>query len=83
MLIKCKLFDITALSFMLVFSSAGFAHDGHEDQDMVIPNLGDLGIVNFPVSCSDDAQKAVNTGVGLIHHMMYAQAEKLFGNWIE
>jgi tetratricopeptide (TPR) repeat protein len=83
MLIRYKLFDITALWFMLVFSSAGFAHDGHEDQDMVLPNLGNLGIVNFPVSCSDGAQKAMNTGVGLIHHMMYAQAEKLFGNWIE
>jgi tetratricopeptide (TPR) repeat protein len=83
MLIKYRLFDITALSFMLVFSSAGFSHDGHEAEDMVIPNLGNLGIVTFPVSCSDEAQTAVNTGVGLIHHMMYAQAEKLFGNWIE
>jgi len=63
MLTKYKILDITALSFMLVLSSAGFAHDGHEDQDMVIPNLGNLGIVNFPVSCSDDAQKAVNAWI--------------------
>ncbi|MEH6609043.1 MAG: hypothetical protein V7696_06710 [Halioglobus sp.] len=83
MLMKFKRSGVSALSFMLVFSSAGFAHDGHEDQDMVIPNLGNLGIVNFPVSCNDGARKAMNTGVGLIHHMMYAQAEKLFGNWIE
>ena len=42
MLIKYKLFDITALSFMLVFSCAGFTHEGHENQDMLIPNLGNL-----------------------------------------
>lgn len=83
MLIKFKQFDVTALSFMLVFSCTGFAHDGHEQQDMVLPDPGNLGIVNFPVSCSDDAQKAMNTGVGLVHHMMYAQAEQFFGKWIE
>ena len=83
MRVKYKLFDIAIVSFMLIFGSASFAHEGHENQDMVILNLGDLGLVNFPVSCSDDAQKAMNTGVGLLHHMMYAQAEKLYGAWIE
>ena len=81
--VKYKTFSLATVSFMLLFGSASFAHEGHENQDMVIPNLGDLGLVNFPVSCSDGAQEAMNTGVGLLHHMMYAQAEKLYGTWIE
>jgi tetratricopeptide (TPR) repeat protein len=81
--IKFKYFHSRVLLFMLVFSSVSFSHDGHDNQDMIIPNIGNLGIVNFPVSCSEDAQKAMNTGVGLLHHMMYAQGEKLFGNWIK
>jgi tetratricopeptide (TPR) repeat protein len=83
MRVKYRLFNLTTVSFILLMSNASFAHGGHEDQDMDIPNLGDLGLVNFPVSCSDNAQEAMNTGVGLLHHMMYAQAEKLYGAWIE
>lgn len=80
---KFKLFDLTAVCFVLLLSNTSFAYEGHQEQDMIIPNLGDLGLVNFPVSCSDAAQKAMNTGVGLLHHMMYAQAEQLYGAWIE
>ena len=50
---------------------------------MLIENLDNLGKVNFSVSCTIDAQKSMNTGVGLLHHMMYAQAEILFAQWIE
>lgn len=57
------------------------AHEGHDDEDMIIPNLGNLGEVRFPVSCSAKAQQAANTGVSLLHHMMYAQAEQFFNTW--
>ncbi|MDA2919610.1 hypothetical protein MYX76_08995 [Desulfobacterota bacterium AH_259_B03_O07] len=37
-----------------------------------------LGKVEFPISCSPKAQETFNSGVALLHHMMYAQAEKEF-----
>ena len=64
--------------FILLYNSLALAHDGHEAQDKIIPNLGDLGKVEFAISCGNEQQKIMNTGVGLLHHMMYAQAEKHF-----
>jgi tetratricopeptide (TPR) repeat protein len=37
-----------------------------------------LGAVNFPVSCTPDAQKTFNTGVALLHNFQYYQAEQTF-----
>ena len=76
-----KRLNIVFVMFVLCIGEIVYAHDGHKDEDMVIPNLGDLGKVDFSVSCSKEAQNVMNTGVGLLHHMMYAQAEKLFGVW--
>src|SRR5574341_497316 len=38
----------------------------------------DLGVVNFPVSCSPQAQSAFNHAVALLHHMTYPQAREEF-----
>jgi tetratricopeptide (TPR) repeat protein len=38
----------------------------------------DLGVVNFPVSCSPQAQTAFNHAVALLHHMTYPQAREGF-----
>ena len=38
----------------------------------------DLGVVNFPVSCSPQAQSAFNYAVALLHHMTYPQAREAF-----
>lgn len=77
------LLSISTIVFIFLFSMACYAHDGHSDEDMIIKNLGDLGMVNFSTSCNVDAQKAIDTGVGLLHHMMYAQAEEFFSNKME
>jgi len=37
-----------------------------------------LGKVDFAISCSPAAQSKFNRGLALLHHMMYAQAEKEF-----
>lgn len=37
-----------------------------------------LGTVNFPVSCSRTAQAEINSGVALLHHMTYPQAQEAF-----
>jgi tetratricopeptide (TPR) repeat protein len=38
----------------------------------------DLGTVNFPVSCSKEAQVEFNRAVALLHHMTYPQAREAF-----
>lgn len=38
----------------------------------------DLGVVNFPVSCSAEAQREFNHAVALLHHMTYPQARVAF-----
>ena len=40
------------------------------------PNMA--GKVNFPVSCSIEAQFRLDQGLALMHHMMYVEAEKEF-----
>ncbi len=42
-------------------------HDGHA-----------LGIVDFPISCSKEAQTEFNHAVALLHHMTYSQARAAF-----
>ncbi len=39
---------------------------------------GKLGNVSFKTSCAPQADAAFNDGLGLLHHMMYAQAEAVF-----
>lgn len=36
------------------------------------------GKVNFETSCGETAQQKINTGLALLHHMMYEQAEQEF-----
>ncbi|MDX2260137.1 MAG: hypothetical protein SFU84_00390 [Gemmatimonadales bacterium] len=37
-----------------------------------------LGTVNFPASCSGPARAEINSGVALLHHMTYPQAQAAF-----
>jgi len=77
-----KLLCISALASTLLVG-VSHAEDSKSNKDMVINDLGNLGKVDFSTSCNAAAQKATNTGVGLLHHMMYAQAEALFSQWIK
>src|SRR6185295_8148983 len=38
----------------------------------------DLGKVDFPISCSDEAQTGFNEALALLHHMTYPQARTAF-----
>ena len=78
-----KLIFLAVIAFSLFINVPTQAHDGHDDEDIVLNDLGDLGKVDFSISCDEEAQTAINTGVGLLHHMMYAQAELHFGEWME
>jgi tetratricopeptide (TPR) repeat protein len=83
MKIISKLLYVITIASIFFINVNSYAHDGHSDEDMIIKDLGDLGMVNFTTSCKADSQKAINTGVGLLHHMMYAQAEMFFGQLME
>lgn len=48
-------------------STAAQHHSGHA-----------LGTVNFPVSCTEPAQKEFTRAVALLHHMTYPQAREAF-----
>lgn len=43
----------------------------------------EYGEVEFPISCSVDAQEAFDDGLALLHHMMYEQAAEHFEAGIE
>ncbi|MCF2949871.1 tetratricopeptide repeat protein [Paraglaciecola aquimarina] len=67
---------------LILFSQLSLSHDGHDVQDIIIPNLGNIGQVQFATTCGEQESKTINTGVALLHHMMYAQAEKHFAGAI-
>lgn len=67
---------------ILAFNLDGYSHEGHEVQDVVLDNLNDLGEVDFLNTCHVSLKNDINIGVALIHHMMYAQAEKHFSKLI-
>ena len=85
-IIPCKnlLIIYTLAVFTVSVSSVSLAHDGpHEDEDMILSELGNLGTVSFKVSCDAEAQEGINIGVAIFHHMMYAQAEKHYQELIQ
>jgi hypothetical protein len=43
------------------------------------PSSAALGTVNFPSSCTPEAQKTVERGVALLHSFQYQQVEQAFG----
>ena len=57
--------------------AAGVAHDTHH------AGPAQLGKVDFPVSCSRDAQPEFVRAVALLHHMTYPQAREAFGEVIK
>jgi tetratricopeptide (TPR) repeat protein len=71
--IKRPLFLRTATVLMLIVlgrgvnTASGQGHGGHS-----------LGTVDFPISCSEEAQVAFDRAVALLHHMTYPQAGEAF-----
>lgn len=64
---------LLASVLMLASSQASLAqHDAHAGDSPV------HGEVDFATSCNSDAQAHFDTGLALLHHMMYDQAETAF-----
>lgn len=68
---------------VLSYSTFSPAHPDHDATDMILSNYGDLGKVEFSISCESDDQQTINSGLALLHHMMYAQAELVFSNQLK
>jgi tetratricopeptide (TPR) repeat protein len=83
MKLQGKLFSLITVFTLTFIANVANSHDGHKNEDIILKDLGNLGKVNFAISCDTETQKAFNIGVGLLHHMMYAQAEQLFQKSIE
>ena len=67
----CRLSFLAAIFFTNV-CVAGAANEAASHADH------HLGTVNFPISCSKEAQVEFNRGVALLHHMTYPQARQAF-----
>ncbi len=72
--IKSMKSALVATCALLLSIGVAFAH---EDRS-VTGVTGDLGKVEFPISCSADARSSTERGLALLHHMMYALAKKEF-----
>src|SRR6188474_1363192 len=61
---------------LIVASIAGYAGaaSAHGDDHAEHP----LGVVDFPISCSDEARSEFDHAVALLHHMTYPQAREGF-----
>ena len=68
---------IWLLCLALSVSCAALADDdeGHHHEELTQEQLG---TVNFPVSCTPDAQNTFQRGVALLHSFWYEEAEKTF-----
>jgi tetratricopeptide (TPR) repeat protein len=68
---------ICRLSFLaVIFQTHLYA--AAEASDAASHSHHHLGTVNFPISCSKEAQMEFNRAVALLHHMTYPQARQAF-----
>lgn len=65
------------LCLLFLFSVNLWAH-GDPEINVDSSKFGDLGKVEFAISCEPHVQKDMNRALALLHHMMYAQAQQLF-----
>jgi tetratricopeptide (TPR) repeat protein len=72
---KSGLLRFSVLATMILGGPIAIAHEtshaGHDHSPV-------LGRVQFPVSCSKEAQREFNRAVALLHHMTYPQAREAF-----
>lgn len=70
---------LAAATVAVMFCAASFAAMRANAESRMKQAQGErLGNVNFPVSCTPDAQKTFNTGLALLHNFQYQEAEQAF-----
>jgi hypothetical protein len=67
------------MSFGIVLIFVGSWFGANETQGQVPQHTGHpLGVVDFPITCSPQAQVEFNRAVALLHHMTYPQSREAF-----
>ena len=70
----------TLLTALVISQNANLTSSVAETSELQKDNYGDqLGTVQFPTSCSEEAKRQVEMGVALLHHMTYGGARIAFG----
>lgn len=72
---KSNLLLATLLTAVLLACSPALAQEPHRHQH---EHSGELGRVNFPISCTRAAKQKFNRGVAWLHSFEYEEAEKTF-----
>jgi hypothetical protein len=67
-----------ALAALVLVAGCGFEEPAFDDLPAPGENDVALGTVDFPTSCSEQAQPPIEQGLLLLHHMMYVEAEEAF-----
>src|SRR5229473_4007389 len=75
-MIEASMRKLVALLALCSLSLAGFALDGDHNHEGKAPEQ--LGMVDFPTTCSAAAQKDFLRGLALLHSFWYPEAEKAF-----
>lgn len=75
-------------TLLVLTSLAACTQADSPETDVVVagPSLFDpaeLGTVNLPVSCNDDASAGMEHGLALLHHMAYTEADLVFRSVLE
>jgi tetratricopeptide (TPR) repeat protein len=63
------------LALLVLFSVPAFAESAQQSEELTSKQLG---TVNFPVSCSAQAQKTLERGVAMLHSFWYEESIKAF-----
>ena len=71
-----KIFVLIIFFISILFAGLLQADGDHHHSDTA--DLGKLGKVNFPVSCTPHAQEQFNQAVAILHSFWYDEAEKTF-----
>lgn len=71
-------FGTVILAVLLAASQPLFAQQDHLHDDHHAPEGAEIGTVQFNVNCSEEVQSDFDYALGMLHHMMYANARELF-----
>ncbi|MEX0684508.1 MAG: hypothetical protein WD098_00780, partial [Balneolales bacterium] len=80
LLAECRTMVATIMGIFMVYSvnTEALAQQNHMHEDQSVSIEGDIGEVNFRVSCDEEAQEDFDYALGMLHHMMYETARLTF-----
>lgn len=77
---RVALLSLLPLLLLLALATPGAVqaqHAGH-DHSEIAHEHGEIGVIDFRVSCDPAVEEEFNHAVGLLHHMMYIESRRAF-----